>query len=412
MVANRKIMKTPSIPYPILLALILFSFSLSSNAQLSDQIYDQKIFVQQSEIRIDSLLKVFGRSTGVEFSFNSSRISPAKKLPVNKHTQTLAQWLRSINNLLGIEHKVVGNHIILVDNPLRVAKSTIVSNSAKGSQVVGKTTPPIVLKTDKSKMVEPENQKMGASQESGQVVTRIDTVYLSRQDETPPKSFPPIDVPPSTGAQHKNAASPQINNVNTAPPGKPANTSERSEEKDAMYFFAGVSKHGSGDMKGMVFGVEYTSYFNKRFSLTYSLRSTINSSTDKILVDNGGTVTDASVRFTTAGVQLGVIGGTSLIHSAHHEFMIKLGAFGRYQSASNGSDGYILYGPAATGVPTYLVGYQNVTPQETVALGGILQFQYNFTFGKNLFIGLQPGFQTDTNGDAIPHVALTIGKRF
>jgi hypothetical protein len=254
---------------------------------------------------------------------------------------------------------------------------------------------------------------VGALQESGQVKIRIDTVYLPRQDETAPKSFPPIDVQTASDKQqHNNAIPPPINIINTAGLGQPINTSESSHKKDAMYFFGGVSKHGSGDMKGMVFGVEYTSYFNKRFSLTYSLRSTINSSKDKILVDNGGTVTDASVRFTTAGVQLGVNGGISIIHSAHHEFMIKLGPFGRYQSASNGSDGYRLYDPAATGIPTYLVEYQNVTPQETVVIGGILQFQYNFTFGKDIFIGLQPGFQTDTNADAILQASLTIGKRF
>ena len=181
----------------------------------------------------------------------------------------------------------------------------------------------------------------------------------------------------------------------------------------AIEFVGGYSKHGSGDMNGIVFGAGYIKYLTKKFSLNYNIKGTINDGKETILINDipNGFQTDASIRFTTAGVQIGVNGGLSLLRNSRHEFMISLGAFGRYQSASNGSDGYSIYYPSATGLPLVLIGYDNRTPQETVSVGGIFQFEYNYTFRNKFYIGLVPGFQTDTNGDAIPQIALTIGRR-
>ena len=181
----------------------------------------------------------------------------------------------------------------------------------------------------------------------------------------------------------------------------------------AIEFVGGYSKHGSGDMNGIVFGGGYTRYLTNKFSLNYNIKATINDGKEPIIVNDipNGTRTDASVRFTTAGVQIGVNGGLSIIRNPRHEFMISVGGFGRYQSASNSSDGYSMYYPSATGLPLVLIGYDNKTPQETFSVGGIFQFQYNYTFKNKIYIGLLPGFQTDTNGDAIPQVALTIGRR-
>src|SRR5687767_5426476 len=141
--------------------------------------------------------------------------------------------------------------------------------------------------------------------------------------------------------------------------------------KHAIQAIAGYSKHGSGDMDGIVFGAEYISYKTDKFSLNYNFRSTINHSKHEILImdQSGNLLTDASIRFTTAALQLGVNAGWSVIRNNKNEFLISLGAFGRYQSASNGSDGYSLYSPAVTGQPTYLVGYDNRTEQNTIAAG-------------------------------------------
>jgi hypothetical protein len=176
----------------------------------------------------------------------------------------------------------------------------------------------------------------------------------------------------------------------------------------------GYSKHGSGDMKGIVFGAGYAKYISSRVSLDYYFRGSINNGQDVIMINNGftGIRQDASIRFTTAGVQAGMNVRLSFIRTKRNELLISLGGFGRYQSASNGSDGYALYYPSTTGVPTVLVEYNNRTPQKTYAFGGLLQLHYNFTFNKNIVVGIAPGFQTDTNGDALLQGILVVGKRF
>ena len=182
----------------------------------------------------------------------------------------------------------------------------------------------------------------------------------------------------------------------------------------ALQITGGYSKHGSGDMKGIGAGATYIHYVAKKIFLDYNLRTTINNGKEQITINNTttGTTTDASILFTTAGLQLGVNAGYSFVRSRHVTMSISLGSFLRYQSASNGSDGYSLYGPAATGLPLILVGYDNRTPQQTFAVGGLLQLQVDVKISKQLYIGLVPGFQTDTNGDAITQLGLAVGRRF
>ena len=176
----------------------------------------------------------------------------------------------------------------------------------------------------------------------------------------------------------------------------------------------GYSRHGSGDMKGIVFGAEYAKYASRRISLNYYFNGSINNGIDRIFIHNGltGNRQDASIRFTTAGVQAGMNGRFSFMRTKRNELLISLGGFGRYQSASNGSDGYNLFYPSTTNVPTVLIEYDNKTPQKTYAFGGLLQLQYNFTFNSNILVGIAPGFQTDTNGDTLLQAVIIIGKRY
>lgn len=184
--------------------------------------------------------------------------------------------------------------------------------------------------------------------------------------------------------------------------------------KSAIQITGGYSHHGSGDMNGIVFGTEYLNYLSKKFALNYNFRAGINNSTyplhyyDPVI----GKQRDASVRFTTAGVQAGVNVQYSMIRNRKDQFSVSLGAFGRYQSASNGTDGFSVYNPNTTDIPAILIGYDNTSPQKTYAVGGIFQLQYDHAFSNNVFIGLAPGFQTDTNGDAIPQAVIIVGKRF
>lgn len=176
----------------------------------------------------------------------------------------------------------------------------------------------------------------------------------------------------------------------------------------------GYSKHGSGDMRGIVFGAEYAKYISRRVSLNYYFRGSINNETHRITLNNtvSGHYQDASQKYTTAGIQAGLNIRNSFIRTKKHELLLSLGGFGRYQSSSN-PGGYSIYTTSAvTGIPTLLLGHYNNTPQKTYAAGGLLQLQYNFTFNKSIVVGLAPGFQTDTNGDVLLQGVLVIGKRF
>lgn len=174
----------------------------------------------------------------------------------------------------------------------------------------------------------------------------------------------------------------------------------------------GYAKHGSGDMKGIVFGAEYVKYNSRRISLNYYFRGSIHNEIRVIILETNNYIQDASQKYTTAGVQAGFNIRNSFIRTTKHELLLSLGGFGRYQSTSN-PGGYSLYiTSAVTGVPTVLLEHYNNTPQKTYAAGGLLQLQYNFTFGKNIVLGLSPGFQTDTNGDTMILAMMFVGKRF
>jgi hypothetical protein len=183
---------------------------------------------------------------------------------------------------------------------------------------------------------------------------------------------------------------------------------------NSLQIIGGYARHGSGDLNGVVFGTEYLKYYTTKFSLNYNFRSSINYGKTVLIVNNAidNRRTDASVRFTTAGIQIGVNAGLSLLRNSRNEIMTSLGVFGRFQSASNGSDGYQIYSPQSTDQPTILIGYDNKTPQQTLSVGAIFQVQYSYTFNNKIFVGLVGGYQVDTNGDTVPQLAIAIGKRF
>jgi hypothetical protein len=181
---------------------------------------------------------------------------------------------------------------------------------------------------------------------------------------------------------------------------------------ETFQFIGGYSRHGSGDMDGIVFGADYTRYLSHAFSLSIDVRGTINHAHSDYTYTNPSTLvkSNASVRSTTAGAQLGINAQLSALRSLHHEIMFSLGGFGRYQSVS--PDGYGVMYPPATGYPEIVFSLYNWNKQNTVSAGLLLQLHYNFTFNNNLLLGIKGGVQTDTEGDLIAQAVILIGKRF
>jgi hypothetical protein len=391
-------------------------------AQANNKALEKRIVIHEREVRVDSLLKIFSTQTGVEFSYNPNRINPSKRLVVPAKSNTLSQWLNMFRQTLGVEYKLAGNHIILIDTYKRnnvttkkIAFKATQQKKVSTPSVLHSTTTPkgkTVAKPMKDQTHEQAVKLQQVSPANNNNRTSTTDVSVSDHNPSPQKDNSATANTEQTDKVVASSDTRVIKLTDESETGKPA-PAQVGDNKDAIQITGGYSLHGSGDLKGIVFATEYIHFLTKRFSLNYNLRATINSGKDEYIVNNTivGTTTDASVRYTTAGVQLGVSAGFSMIKNERHDLKFALGTFGRYQSASNGSDGYSLYNPQTTGVPNFLVGYDNKTPQETIAVGAIFGFQYDFTFGNKLYIGLAPAFQTDTNGDAILQAALAIGRR-
>jgi len=97
--------------------IFLFNCFTSSpiRAQKADKVLEKKIVVTGKQITIDSLLRIISRQTAIEFSFNSKKISPAKKVAVPKQSLTIFKWLQNLRQEVNIDYKLVGNHLVLLD---------------------------------------------------------------------------------------------------------------------------------------------------------------------------------------------------------------------------------------------------------------------------------------------------------
>src|SRR5689334_1065655 len=76
----------------VVIMLLLVISQQAMYGQVGNRALNTIITLHSPQIRIDSLLKIFNRQTGIEFSFNSNKISPARKLIIPMEKQTLNQW--------------------------------------------------------------------------------------------------------------------------------------------------------------------------------------------------------------------------------------------------------------------------------------------------------------------------------
>ncbi|MCY7421487.1 MAG: hypothetical protein LH478_07065 [Chitinophagaceae bacterium] len=175
----------------------------------------------------------------------------------------------------------------------------------------------------------------------------------------------------------------------------------------------GTSKHGTGDMAGIVFNTSYSKKFKKNLSWIVGIGGSIHDGQHPLYYTFNGNEVDGSIRYTTAGLQLNAYLGYDLLKAGNHQFQLRLGPLLRYQSSSN-TEGFGIYYPApGSGLPFPVVEFNHRTPQRTYTAGGSAQAGYNYTISKmNLSIGLDAGLQTDTNGDTITQLSLSVGKRF
>jgi hypothetical protein len=174
----------------------------------------------------------------------------------------------------------------------------------------------------------------------------------------------------------------------------------------------GSSFHGTGDMRGVIMNTEYSKNLKKRIGLSFSLGGTLHDGSIPVFfVAPTGQNIDGSVRYTAGGLQLTSHLGYSFIKTTYHQFQFRAGGLLRYQSSSYYSDVTILY-PAGSGLPVPVIVFNNTTPQKTFSIGASAQLFYNYTISDKIALGLLAGFQTDTNGDVIRQLSLSVCRRF
>ena len=173
----------------------------------------------------------------------------------------------------------------------------------------------------------------------------------------------------------------------------------------------GYSRTGSGDLGGFMYGAEYSNYFGRQISWSAGFNGFIYDGEEEILpVNYPNRRSDGSLRHTTAGVQVTAHLGLNVIKTAVHDLQFRVGPLVKYQSTS--LDGYSITYPLVTNYPEPVVTFHNVNPQRTLAVGGSLQILYSYSINSKISIGALAGAQTDTQGDFIRQLSLTVGRKF
>ncbi len=187
---------------------------------------------------------------------------------------------------------------------------------------------------------------------------------------------------------------------------------QKKFSKNHLQLLAGTSFNGTGDIRGFAYNTEYGRSFKKKVSWYAGIGGTIHDKVQPIFFTNqSGELIDASVRATTAGFQVEGLLAYSFIKTEEHDFLVRIGPLFRYQSTSYW-DALGVFPPAGTGLPFPVVSFINISSQRTFAFGGTGQIGYNFTINNKISLGVLAGLQTDTNGDTITQLSLSIGRRF
>jgi len=175
---------------------------------------------------------------------------------------------------------------------------------------------------------------------------------------------------------------------------------------------AGFSTHGTGDMLGVSTDVGYDHVFNKRFDMTYALTTTIHSSKDEPFNIPSGQwqpAEDRRINWTVAGIQITSMGHFAPISVKDQKLKLGGGFILRYQSSSLpyaygfGNDPIDLY-------PRYTIS--DAGPGNIFTIGYTFGITWQVKVSSKFEIGLKAMFQNDTNGDAITHMSVILGRIF
>jgi hypothetical protein len=119
---------------PICISLIIcLVMGLNGSAQTAINL-QKTITIPVNAIQLDSLLNLITKQAGVKFSVNTRKFPAGKYIRITTHKQTIAGIMQEIKQRTGVYYAVLGDHIILLDNPPPANKKT--TNAANATHTV------------------------------------------------------------------------------------------------------------------------------------------------------------------------------------------------------------------------------------------------------------------------------------
>lgn len=182
---------------------------------------------------------------------------------------------------------------------------------------------------------------------------------------------------------------------------------------NSVQFYFGRGIHGSGDISGFAYGLNYERDFHKRWFWNLSFDSSLfdDQATPFIFEDQNGTIINSTQHRVISGFQLTLGTGYRFINNERHRLSLNPGVVLRYQASSLNDIETTLF-PIITGFPIPIRVIENFQNNRTVAVGGVLRVNYDYLIKSKYLIGIQGGWQVDSNEDTIAHTAIRFGLMF
>ena len=172
----------------------------------------------------------------------------------------------------------------------------------------------------------------------------------------------------------------------------------------------GLNQHGTGDIKGFTYGLKFNKFLNKRFDLIIGFEGNLNDNRDEIFIweDPDGNTYDSTPHNVIAGIQLSGGVGFNIINSSRNKFGLNPSIFARYQADSMFNTTITDY-PILTGYPVPIRTYIREEPGNAWSAGVLLRLYYNYKINGKYLLGINPGFQYDTNEDTMIFLTTSLG---
>jgi hypothetical protein len=120
---------------PLLTALFILLVS-TSLAQQSD--LQKTIRLKKGWVRIDAIMQEIYKQGSLKFSFNSQQINPSKKIQIKNERLTIGAILSQVEQTANVKFKVVGRHIVLLNQPKNIKAGTIIIAKSKTANTIEK----------------------------------------------------------------------------------------------------------------------------------------------------------------------------------------------------------------------------------------------------------------------------------